>query len=131
MNESAQGERSGSEVYEMLWHAQNSAHKRVYILASHSHFYMENIFDTPDWKGKVLPGLDRRNCGSGSLSAPAETGPSQHAMTDIYGYLDRHCVSRRSHFVRVPETQSRKTCTRRTPEDPNALVGWCFEENKQ
>ncbi len=71
----------------MLWHARNSAHKRVYVLASHSHFYMENIFDTPEWKGKVLPGWITGTAGAVRYRLPAAAGPSQKAMTDVYGYL--------------------------------------------
>ena len=44
MSNWAQGNVTGRQVYEALWHAQSVAHKKVYILASHSHFYMEDVF---------------------------------------------------------------------------------------
>src|ERR1022692_982450 len=56
MGDWAQGEKSGREVYEALWRAQSVAHKKVYILASHSHFYLDDVYRTAAWKGKELPG---------------------------------------------------------------------------
>jgi len=37
-------------VYADLLRAQNDSHKRVYVLASHSHYYMDGIFNTEYWK---------------------------------------------------------------------------------
>jgi len=58
MNESPTGTSSGRRVYADLLRAQNSGHKYVYVLASHSHYYMDGIFNTDYWKknGGVLPG---------------------------------------------------------------------------
>ena len=35
-----------------------AAGKKVYVLSSHSHFYMSGVYDTPYWRehGGVLPG---------------------------------------------------------------------------
>jgi hypothetical protein len=57
MSDWAQGEQSGRRVYAALLKAQNAG-KRVYILASHSHFYMSGIFGSPYWRAH---GLDHRN----------------------------------------------------------------------
>ena len=87
MNESAQGTVSGRAVYETLWHAQDSAHKRVYVLASHSHFYMEDVYDTSAWKGRVLPGWIVGTAGAIRYRLPAAAGPKQNARTAVYGYM--------------------------------------------
>ena len=76
-------------------HAQTVAHKKVYILASHSHFYMEDVYNTATWKGKVLPGWIIGTAGAVRYRLPAGkvTGPT--AMTDVYGYLRGHRRGRR------------------------------------
>ena len=130
MSESAQGVKSGREVYEILWHAQQSAHKRVYVLASHSHFYMENIFDTPSWKGKVLPGWIAGTAGAVRYRLPPATGPSQKAMTDVYGYLlgtasANGSISFAFHKLSLEDLLAVNAKT------PEPLVRWCYEENRQ
>src|SRR6185437_766118 len=58
MDESPQGIETGRQVYEILLKLRKDAHKTVYVLASHSHYFMENIFNTAYWNanGGVLPG---------------------------------------------------------------------------
>ena len=56
-----QGIPSGRAAYRALVHARQFAHKNVYVLASHSHFYLENAYNTSYWNdpkhgGVVLPG---------------------------------------------------------------------------
>jgi len=87
MNESPEGEASGRLVYEQLLKLQNEAHKKVYVLASHSHFYMEDIFDTPYWhsNGGVLPGWIVGTAGAHRYPLPEASGPN--AKTNVYGYL--------------------------------------------
>ena len=130
MTESAQGLKSGREVYEMLWHAQNSAQKRVYVLASHSHFYMENIFETAEWKNKVLPGWIVGTAGAVRYRLPPATSPAQHAMTDVYGYLlgaaaPDGSVTFAFHKLSLDDLKAA------SPQTPEPLARWCFEENRQ
>ena len=87
MSESGEGERSGRQVYEALLHAQNSAHKHVYVFASHSHFFMEDVFRTDTWKGKVLPGWIVGTAGAVRYRLPPGVSPGPKAMTDVYGYM--------------------------------------------
>lgn len=61
MDSSCQGLCSGQQAYDMLWRAQNLSgppekKKKVYVFASHSHLFLENIYDTPAHAGQVLPG---------------------------------------------------------------------------
>lgn len=87
MSESPAGVESGRAAYELLWKAQNQGRKHVYILASHSHFFMENIYNTPYWQehGGVLPGWIVGTAGAVRVRLPA--GSPSDAKTDVYGYL--------------------------------------------
>lgn len=130
MAESGQGERTGREVYEALWHAQNTAHKKVYVFASHSHFYMEDIYQTPAWNGKVLPGWIVGTAGAQRYVLPTGVAPGSRAMTNVYGYLMATVGidgSISTSFQRVMFDDLLKA----NPGRPQALVRWCYEENHQ
>lgn len=89
MNESRPGTESGRRVYEMLLKSQNDWHKLVYVLASHSHYYMDGTFNTPYWKehGGVLPGWIIGTAGAQRYPLPAEARDAKEAKTNVYGYL--------------------------------------------
>jgi hypothetical protein len=90
MNESAQGTESGRKVYEELVAFRKQARKNVYVLASHSHFFMDNVYNTvcrrnhPD---EVLPGWIVGTAGAPRYRLPADVTGSALHMTDAYGYL--------------------------------------------
>ena len=89
MNESPVGTESGRHVYEMLLKLQNESHKLVYVLASHSHYFMEGTFNTEYWKshGGVLPGWIIGTAGAQRYPLPPAAGDAKQAKTDVYGYL--------------------------------------------
>ncbi len=89
MNESPIGIETGRRVYHMLLKMQNDAHKTVYVLASHSHFYMDGIFNTPYWKsnGGELPGWIIGTAGAERYPLPPAAGDAKAAKTNVYGYL--------------------------------------------
>ena len=89
MNESPAGVVSGRQVYEMLLKAQNDSHKLVYVLASHSHYFMDWTFNTPYWKanGGVLPGWIIGTGGAQRYPLPPEARDAHAAKTNVYGYL--------------------------------------------
>ena len=131
MSESSFGDKSGREVYEALWHVQEAAHKHVYVFASHSHYYMDNIFETADWKGKVLPGWIIGAAGAQRYKLPAETTPAQHAETNVYGYIVATVG---------PDGEASFQFERLSLDDlraingsayPDPLVRWCYENNHQ
>jgi hypothetical protein len=131
MSDSAQGDKSGRDVYEALWHAQSVAHKKVYILASHSHFLMEDVYRTDVWKGKVLPGWIIGTAGAVRYRLPAEAGPNNKAMTDVYGYLLASVAADGAisfEFKQVNQDDLFKANEGFYPEE---LVRWCYSENKQ
>lgn len=89
MNESKAGTESGRRVYQMLLELQNESHKLVYVLASHSHYYMDGTFNTPYWKshGGVLPGWIIGTAGAERYPLPSEKKDAKAAKTNVYGYL--------------------------------------------
>jgi hypothetical protein len=131
MSDWAQGENSGREVYQALLHAQDAAHKHVYLLASHSHFYMEDVYRTDIWKGQVLPGWIIGTAGAVRYRLPAGAAPGGKAMTDVYGYLIGTAASDGSidfSFQKLSVADLLRANKGRLPE---SLVHWCDEENKQ
>ena len=58
MSDYPAGTQSGRQVYTDLLNFNKQTQKHVYILASHSHFYMSGIFDSDYWRanGGALPG---------------------------------------------------------------------------
>ncbi|MDT7541798.1 MAG: hypothetical protein QOE33_1702 [Acidobacteriota bacterium] len=127
MDQTCKGVCSGLRAYDMLWDAQNLSasareRKHVYVLSSHSHFFRENIYDTPEHKGKVLPGWIIGTGGAEQYKQASER--------IAYGYM----------MVEVrPDgtigTQFREV-TRESPPlatGPGAeeLTTFCFEQNKR
>jgi hypothetical protein len=89
MNESPLGIETGTSVYRMLLTMQNTAHKKVYVLASHSHYFMDGIFNTEYWRtnGGVLPGWIIGTAGAQRYPLPPAAGDAKAAKTNVYGYL--------------------------------------------
>jgi hypothetical protein len=87
MNDWEVGTQSGRQVYADLLHLSQA--KRVYVLASHSHFFMSGIFSSDYWRahGGVLPGWIVGTAGAIRYSLPATADHAQEARTKIYGYL--------------------------------------------
>jgi hypothetical protein len=128
MNDWTQGQSSGREVYEALWEAQSTAHKHVYILASHSHFYMPNVYDTIYWKKKPIPGWIVGTAGAVRYRLPKDAPPA--AMTDVYGYL----LATAQPDGTIDFAFQKLTIDdlkRASPDRPEALVRWCVDQNKQ
>ncbi|MEP6901761.1 MAG: hypothetical protein ABJA66_08425 [Actinomycetota bacterium] len=136
MSDYPSGVQSGRAVYERLLQTQNTAHKLVYILASHSHFLMEGIFNSDYWKahGGVIPGWIVGTAGAVRYKLPpnAETLARQ-AKTNVYGYLlatvnptGEPAGTIRFDFHELkqadvpPEVQTKFGAE---------LVQWCFEKN--
>ena len=131
MSESPPGDKSGREAYEALWHAQDSAHKRVYILASHSHFYMDNIFQTADWKDQVLPGWIIGTAGAQRYKLPPETTPAQHAETNVYGYMIATVSADGAVSFQFQRLSLEALSAINGSAYPEPLVRWCYENNHQ
>jgi hypothetical protein len=89
MNEYPSGTETGRRVYALLLKMQNDAHKIVYVLSSHSHYFMDGIFNTPYWKanGGVLAGWIVGTAGAERYRLPPAASDAKAAKTDVYGYL--------------------------------------------
>ena len=131
MNQSATGTETGRRVYIDLLNAQNAAHKHVYILSSHSHYYMDGIFNTEYWRthGGVLPGWIIGTAGAVRYALPPESKQARAAETNVYGYLLGQVQ---------PSGEIQFTFTRLRESDVPAgvvdrykpeFVHWCFAEN--
>jgi len=129
MNESPRSTETGRRVYADLLKARDDAHKRVYVLASHQHFYMEDAYDTPYWKdhGGVLPGWVVGTAGALRSRLP---NPSPLvAMTNVYGSLVATVLPDgeiRFVFQQVKEEDTPRAVVKRYGRE---FVHWCFENN--
>ncbi len=132
MNESPDGTESGRRAYKELLHMQNEAHKRVYVLASHSHYYMDGIFNTDYWRtnGGILPGWIIGTAGAVRYRLPQNWKDARVAETDVYGYLLGTVGPNgeiRFDFQELHETDVPAAVTSRYVP---GFVHWCFAENR-
>jgi hypothetical protein len=87
MDDWALGEHTGELVYNWFYDAQ-AAGKFVYLIASHSHYYSPNIFNTAYWRQytiRVVPGMIIGAAGAHRYPLPKVADPN--AKTHIYGYV--------------------------------------------
>jgi len=134
MNEWAQGEFSGNQVYQQLLHFRDASKRKVYVIASHSHFLLRDVYDSAYWRahGGVLPGIIIGTAGAIRYRLPdtAQGFPPERAKTDVYGYLlatvaDDGTIT--FDFREIPRAA--------IPADVVARYGaegvdWCFNENR-
>ena len=85
------GRESGTRVYRALTDMQRGG-KHVYVLSSHSHYYLGNIYDTPHWRdpgngGVVLPGWVIGTAGAERYALPPDVMSGENAREHVYGYL--------------------------------------------
>jgi len=81
------GVRTGELVYHWLYDAQ-AAGKHVYIIASHSHFFSPNVFNTWYWKehsSKVVPGWIVGTAGAHRYRLSTQADPA--SKTNVYGFM--------------------------------------------
>lgn len=137
MSESRDGEKSGIQVYKELLSAQNDAHKRVYVLASHSHFFMEGVYNTEYWRqnGGVLPGWIVGTAGAVRYPLPENWRDAQQAITKVYGYLvatvnpgDQKNGTIRFQFQQLEKQNVPAPVAQRFKP---SFVDWCFDKNVQ
>jgi len=90
MNDSAAGTTSGRSVYKKLVDFRSQTGKNVYVLASHSHFFMDNVYNTAcrqQHPNTILPGWIVGTAGAVRYRLPADVSGANEAKTDVYGYL--------------------------------------------
>jgi hypothetical protein len=133
MNESPTGIESGRRVYADLLRARDEGHKRVYVLASHSHYYMDGIFNTEYWKqhGGVLPGWIVGTGGARRVPLPPNAADAHGALVNVYGSLlgtVRADGEINFEFEKLEEKDVPSSVTARYGKD---FVHWCFAENTE
>jgi hypothetical protein len=132
MNESAQMERSGRRVYRDLLTFRDKTKKHVYVLASHSHFLIEDAYNdachpTPD---TLLSGWIVGTAGAIRYRLPPNLGGSKRARTDVYGYLLGTVQSNGEIQFVFKEVKPTDIPSDVSERYGNKQVQACFEENK-
>jgi hypothetical protein len=130
MNESAQELATGRKVYAQLSALRNKAKKNVYVLASHSHFVMNDAYNTACHKGDVLPGWIMGSAGAVRYRLPTDRGLSTIDKTDIYAYLVGTVAPDGSITFQVREISESNVPAEVVKEFSDEQVKWCFEQNK-
>lgn len=123
------GVARGRQVYNLLWNLRQSG-KKVYLLASHSHFVMDDVYNTPYWKDKVLPGWIVGTAGAVRYRLPPGVPTATIARTDVYGYLLATVMSDGSIQFEFKEVGLEDLRSANAGKVADALVGWCVSENK-
>ena len=87
MSDAPTPQATGRQVYQELLALRKQ--KPVYVLASHSHFFMEGIFNTPYLKEheEVLPGWIIGTAGAVRYKLPDDAKDATAAREHVYGYL--------------------------------------------
>jgi hypothetical protein len=133
MDESEGGAETGLRVYNELLQVQKHNHKHIYVLASHSHYFMDGTFNTDYWQshGGILPGWIIGTAGAVRYKLPPDSGRAKSALTNVYGFLLANVDAKdriRFDFQRLDESGTPGAVTARyTPE----FVHWCFAENSE
>lgn len=127
------GYTTGSDAYNRIVKFRDDTKKPVYVLASHSHFYMDHIFDPPADAATVakppLSGWIVGTAGAVRYVLPEDSRPS--AVTDVYGFLlatvypDGRIQFK---FEEVHESDVPENVRQRYT---NATIPWCFAHNSQ
>jgi len=128
----AQSCTEGRQVYKTLLDFQRDLpDKHVYLLASHSHFFMEGIFNMKP-ENERLPGWITGTAGAVRYALPKNSSlATTPPQTDVYGYLlGTVDPSGKIHFEFQKVTEADVTSeTRRRYRD--TFVNWCFQHNSQ
>ena len=129
MCDSPEGVASGREVSSLLWNLQKAG-KKVYVLASHSHFVMDDVYRTPYWKDRELPGWIVGTAGAVRYRLPPGITVGKIAKTDVYGYLLGTVLSDGSIQFEFEELGLDDLRLANAGKAPDLLVRWCYTENK-
>jgi hypothetical protein len=119
----------GEKVYSALLDFQKKyPNKPVYVLASHSHYYMEGIFNSRA-EPEHLRGWIVGTAGAVRYSLPKDKSKSIDPRTNVYGYLlgtvDKHGEIK-FEFQEVKEENVPPPVWRRYQR---TFVDWCFAHN--
>jgi hypothetical protein len=123
------GEKTGELVYHWFYDAQ-AAGKHVYLIASHSHYYSPDIYDTEYWTqhtDKVVPGMIIGSAGAHRYRLP--NSAHKGAKTMIYGYLEGTVHPGGSIDFDLKELSEQDLLSAKWPEAPNDAIHECYIHN--
>jgi hypothetical protein len=123
------GQRTGELVYTWFYDAQ-AAGKHVYLIASHSHYYSPNIFNTPYWKqhsNQVVPGLIIGTAGAHRYVLPKDA--EKTARTHIYGFVQGAVKADGTIDLTLHELSEDDLTLARWPGAPLEAIHECFVNN--
>jgi hypothetical protein len=103
------------------------------VLASHSHYVMEDVYQTPYWQKRkaVLDGWIVGTAGAERYRLPEQSTWAKFAKTDVYGYLVGTVSpdgSVRFNFEQIDERDIPPYVSERYEK---GFVNWCFTKNKK
>lgn len=117
---------SGDHVYNALLRAQTKKH--VYVLASHSHFYLKDIFEQKA-EGDHLPGWIVGTAGAVRYKLPDNTPPGPNARPDVYGYLLATVKQSGEIDFDFKEVTLKDVPANVLARYDSAFPNWCFAHN--
>jgi hypothetical protein len=123
------GERTGDKVYTWFYDVQ-AAGKHVYLIASHSHYYSPNIYNTLYWKqysNRVVPGLIIGLAGAYRYALPKTA--AKEAKTHIYGFMQGLVHADGQIDFKLHELSEDNLIKSRWPNAPLAAIHECVVNN--
>ena len=131
MNDSPQEQTSGRQAYQALVDFRRTTHKNVYVMASHSHYVMNNIYATAcHAKDDVLPGWIVGSAGAVRYRLPKDLGEATIAKTDVYGYVLATVAPDDTITFEFNPLAEKDVPQSARQEFGAAQVRWCFQNNK-
>ncbi|HLW54030.1 MAG TPA: metallophosphoesterase [Candidatus Angelobacter sp.] len=117
---------SGKHVYDALVELQKI--KNVYVLASHSHFYMRGIFDNRKPSDR-LEGWIVGTAGAVRYPLPDGVDPGPDAIKDTYGYLVGTVHPEGTVAFAFEEVKETDVPAEVRKQYPSSLISWCYAKN--
>jgi len=132
MSDGPQSEASGRRAYADLLNLQQTTHKNVYVPASHSHFFMDGVYNTDYWRtnGGVLPGWIIGTGGAVRYALPPNAADAKAAKTNVYGYLLATANPDHTIDFKFHETAERDVPADVTTRFSADFVHQCFAANR-
>jgi hypothetical protein len=135
MNDSAVGVETGRRVYRDLLKWSIASGKRVQLLASHSHYVMEDIYATPYWgngqkpQRGVLNGWIVGTAGAMRYALPDGIRAGAFARAKTYGYLLGEVATDGTVSLKFHEVKREDVSADIVSKYGKAVVDECFTGN--
>lgn len=130
MNDWPTGAESGHRVYTDLLNFKKKTHKKVYLLASHSHFYMSGIFNSENRKAYgELPGWIVGTAGAVRYALPPDSSHAKEARTKVYGFLLGTVHKNGTIDFKFQEVKRESVPAAITDRYTPDFVNFCFDKN--